>query len=274
MHARARTPPRTASVAPARRRRARRRAGVRVGRLAAVGRRPPRPPRRADSAAAVDRRAGPARRCPITPRVLIFGDSWVYGSAAIVPTLGFAYLLGESEGWDTIVDGVRGSGYLKPGLDGGSYRERIAALDPALDPDLIIVEGSINDRRLPADGIPGCRHRRLGRARSPLSRAPDRDPRPRAAGAARSRRPPRASTPTSSRARRAARLVVHLADRRGLDHRRPTTSTSSTPASARTTRPRTATPTSRSGSPSRSRRSRTGTDVAADAPHDEELVGP
>ncbi len=89
---------------------------------------------------------------PDAPRVLVFGDSWVYGSAATVPTLGFAYRLGENLGWDTVVDGVRGSGYLKPGIDGGSYGERVAALDPALDPDLIILEGSINDRRLPAKG--------------------------------------------------------------------------------------------------------------------------
>jgi hypothetical protein len=89
---------------------------------------------------------------PENPRVLIFGDSWVYGSAAIVPTEGFAYVLGANEGWDTVVDGIRGSGYLKPGQDGGSYGERIAALDPGLHPDLVIVEGSINDRRLPAKG--------------------------------------------------------------------------------------------------------------------------
>ena len=91
---------------------------------------------------------------PERPRVLIFGDSWTYGSAASLPTLGYAYILGERLGWLTTVDGVRGSGYLKPGLDGGSYGERIDALDPALDPDLVIVEGSINDRRLSADGYP------------------------------------------------------------------------------------------------------------------------
>lgn len=89
---------------------------------------------------------------PEQPRVLIFGDSWTYGSAASLPSLGYAYVIGERLGWETVVDGVRGSGYLKPGLDGGSYGERIAALDPGLDPDLVIVEGSINDRRLPAKG--------------------------------------------------------------------------------------------------------------------------
>jgi hypothetical protein len=71
---------------------------------------------------------------PDDPTVLVFGDSWTYGSAATDPTLGYAYVLGESEGWDTIVNGVRGSGYLKPGIDGGSYGERIAQLDPAWTP--------------------------------------------------------------------------------------------------------------------------------------------
>jgi lysophospholipase L1-like esterase len=89
---------------------------------------------------------------PDEPRVLIFGDSWTYGSAASDPSLGYAYLIGRDLGWDTVVDGVRGSGYLKQGWDGGTYGERIAQLDPALDPDLVIVEGSINDRRLPEEG--------------------------------------------------------------------------------------------------------------------------
>lgn len=89
---------------------------------------------------------------PDEPRVLIFGDSWVYGSAAVVPTLGFAYRVGENLGWETVVDGVRASGYLRVGLDGGTYGERIADLDPGLDPDLIIVEGSINDRMFYPDG--------------------------------------------------------------------------------------------------------------------------
>ncbi|MEV8266595.1 SGNH/GDSL hydrolase family protein [Microbacterium sp. NPDC076911] len=85
---------------------------------------------------------------PTSPRVLVFGDSWVYGSAAIVPELGFAYRLGADLGWEVRVDGVRGSGYLKPGIDGPAYGTRFEAMDAALSPDLIIVQGSINDRRL------------------------------------------------------------------------------------------------------------------------------
>ncbi|MGH3689654.1 MAG: SGNH/GDSL hydrolase family protein [Microbacterium sp.] len=91
---------------------------------------------------------------PDHPTVLVFGDSWTYGSAATTPTLGYAYLLADLLGGETIVDGVRGSGYLKPGLDGPTFGERIAALDPSLSPDLVIIQGSINDR---AQGVAGYR---------------------------------------------------------------------------------------------------------------------
>ncbi len=89
---------------------------------------------------------------PENPRVLVFGDSWTYGSAASTPTLGYAYVLAEQLGGETIVDGVRGSGYLQPGLDGAAFGERIDALDPTLDPDLVIIQGSINDRDHGAEG--------------------------------------------------------------------------------------------------------------------------
>lgn len=88
------------------------------------------------------------------PRVLVFGDSWTYGSAANVPTLGYAYVLADLLDGETIVNGVRGSGYLKPGIDGPTFGERIALLDPAIAPDLIIIQGSINDRK---QGVAGYR---------------------------------------------------------------------------------------------------------------------
>lgn len=89
---------------------------------------------------------------PEDPRVLVFGDSWTYGQAADTPTDGYAYVLADLLHGETIVDGVRGSGYLKPGITGPAYGERIAALDPGLDPDLVIIQGSINDRREGASG--------------------------------------------------------------------------------------------------------------------------
>lgn len=89
---------------------------------------------------------------PEDPRVLVFGDSWTYGSAATPVTDGYAYVLAELLGGETIVEGVRGSGYLRPGIDGPDFGERIADLDPSLDPDLVIVQGSINDREQGEEG--------------------------------------------------------------------------------------------------------------------------
>lgn len=83
---------------------------------------------------------------PADADVLVFGDSWTYGSAATRPTDGYAYRLGDLTGWDVTVDGVRGSGYMKPGRDGPDFGTRARWLDPAADYDLVIIQGSINDR--------------------------------------------------------------------------------------------------------------------------------
>lgn len=89
---------------------------------------------------------------PEHPRVLVFGDSWTYGSAASSPTLGYAYVLADLIDGETIVRGARGTGYLKTGMDGPPFGVRIAQLDARIDPDLVIIQGSINDRREPAAG--------------------------------------------------------------------------------------------------------------------------
>ncbi|MDX2377340.1 SGNH/GDSL hydrolase family protein [Microbacterium sp. LRZ72] len=105
---------------------------------------------------AVDAAAAESAPAPLSvaadARVLVFGDSWTYGSAAAPLDRGYAYVLAELTGWNTIVDGVRGSGYLRAGIDGPDYGSRIAALDPALEPEVIVVQGSINDRLLVPEG--------------------------------------------------------------------------------------------------------------------------
>lgn len=83
---------------------------------------------------------------PEHPRILVFGDSWTYGAAAEDPRQGYAYVLAELLDGETIVDGARGSGYIRPGSDGPPFGERISHLDPSLDPDLVVIQGSINDR--------------------------------------------------------------------------------------------------------------------------------
>jgi lysophospholipase L1-like esterase len=138
--------------APPRRRR--RRAGLAIGVVAALAAvtlgvwRPwTPPPAAAPVAAGETAMIAPAPLVlPEDPTVLVFGDSWTYGSAASDPTKGYAYVLADLLEGTTIVNGVRGSGYLKPGLDGPAFGERIAALDPSIEPDLIVIQGSINDR--------------------------------------------------------------------------------------------------------------------------------
>jgi hypothetical protein len=109
------------------------------------------------------------------------------------------------------------SGYLKPGIDGADFGTRIAALDPALDPDLVIVQGSINDRREGADGYRAA----VDAAWDALARV---YPRARivilAGTPGAGRGGDRPHRPRPARRRGGAGLVVHLTARRRLDHHR------------------------------------------------------
>ena len=119
--------------------------------------RPLLPPAETPPVAAAENGVSPAAlTLPDDPEVLVFGDSWTYGSAATVPTNGYAYRLARLIDGDTIVRGVRGSGYQKPGIDGPDFLTRVAGLEKWIDPDLIILQGSINDRRSDAAGYPAA----------------------------------------------------------------------------------------------------------------------
>ena len=115
------------------------------------------PPAETPPVAAAESGLSPAAlTLPDDPEVLVFGDSWTYGSAATVPTDGYAYRLARLIPGDTVVRGVRGSGYQKPGLDGPDFLTRVAGLEQWIDPDLIILQGSINDRRSDAAAYPAA----------------------------------------------------------------------------------------------------------------------
>src|SRR4051812_22501761 len=77
------------------------------------------------------------------PRVVFIGDSWTEGMGA-TPRHGYAYVTAERLGWDYEVLGVSGSGYVAPGR-GSPFEQRI---DRAVqfDPDVVVVQGSINER--------------------------------------------------------------------------------------------------------------------------------
>jgi lysophospholipase L1-like esterase len=84
----------------------------------------------------------PSAARPAPPEVVFLGDSWTVGSGA-TGGHGFAPLAAERLGWQYDLLGIGGSGYLARG-GGGPYGERVDAA-VALEPDLIVVQGSLND---------------------------------------------------------------------------------------------------------------------------------
>ncbi|WP_345751746.1 SGNH/GDSL hydrolase family protein [Microbacterium rhizophilus] len=92
---------------------------------------------------------------PDHPRVLVFGDSWTWGPAG-ANERGYAYQLGDLLGGRSTVDGAPGSGYQMPGATDATFVERIERMKPTSRYDLIVVQGSLNDRDQVADFYPGA----------------------------------------------------------------------------------------------------------------------
>lgn len=83
---------------------------------------------------------------PPDPRLLVFGDSYVEGVGANSPSTIFASQAAAQLGWPVELNGVGGTGYLNPGQSGATYLERLATLRAESQPNIILVEGGINDR--------------------------------------------------------------------------------------------------------------------------------
>jgi lysophospholipase L1-like esterase len=79
------------------------------------------------------------------PSVTFIGDSWAVGVGA-TGKRGYAVLTGEQLGWTYDVLGVSGSGYTQGGAAGITFGERVDAA-VATDADVIVVQGSLNERR-------------------------------------------------------------------------------------------------------------------------------
>lgn len=82
------------------------------------------------------------------PSVVFVGDSWTAGTGATA-LRGYAELTGEALGWDYHVLGVSGSGYARVG-DGSTFDQRIDRA-VAIDSDVIVVQGSLNERHSPLE---------------------------------------------------------------------------------------------------------------------------
>jgi lysophospholipase L1-like esterase len=79
------------------------------------------------------------------PVVAFIGDSWTWGVGSS-DGHGYAVLVAERLGWDYRLLGVRGSGYSVGGSADNTYADRVdAAL--ATQPDVVVVQGSLNERR-------------------------------------------------------------------------------------------------------------------------------
>jgi lysophospholipase L1-like esterase len=78
------------------------------------------------------------------PLIGFLGDSWTEGVGA-TGRRGYVVRTAEELGWGYANFGVGGSGYSVPGPNNSLFAERIAPL-AAMHPDLVVVQGSLNER--------------------------------------------------------------------------------------------------------------------------------
>ena len=97
--------------------------------------------------------------------VAFLGDSWTDGVGA-TDMRGYAVLVGEQLGWAYTELGVSGSGYSLPGVAnlGGPFGDRV---DEAVagDADVIVVQGSLNERNSTPEALAPAALATLGRLR-------------------------------------------------------------------------------------------------------------
>jgi acyl-CoA thioesterase I len=101
-------------------------------------------------AAAAERPSADTGDAVTVPVVTFIGDSWTEGVGATA-LRGYAVLTAEQLDWNSYVLGVGGSGYVQAGR-GSTFDQRVERA-VATDPDVIVVQGSLNERRTPLDQL-------------------------------------------------------------------------------------------------------------------------
>ncbi len=101
------------------------------------------------------------------PLVTFIGDSWTEGVGATA-LRGYAVLTAEQLGWEYHGLGVGGSGYVQPGR-GSTFDQRVERA-VATDPDVIVVQGSLNERRTPLSQLEPAARTALAHLRAAVDR--------------------------------------------------------------------------------------------------------
>lgn len=87
--------------------------------------------------------------------IAVIGDSWAAGAGSDSNTTFSSYgaLAARELGVRGVIFGIRGTGFTTTSTAGGVYRQRLARV-AAAEPDLVVVQGSVNDaRQSPADVV-------------------------------------------------------------------------------------------------------------------------
>lgn len=98
---------------------------------------------------------------------LFFGDAFTAGPVAENPeTQGYAAVTASELGWaDPVIDGEAGTGYVQAGTAGTTYLDRFRELDLATQPDVVVLEGTINDQAASPEALSAAVTRTIDRAR-------------------------------------------------------------------------------------------------------------
>jgi acyl-CoA thioesterase-1 len=95
----------------------------------------------------------------------VIGDSYATGEGLADRTKGWAYLLGQGTDWKVSINGFGGSGFVNAGPCGGQvYADRVNKV-LSLKPQVLIIEGGLNDVNSPASDVKAGASLVLGRVR-------------------------------------------------------------------------------------------------------------